>query len=76
MIAVTVNSWRSESLEELERSERESDGTIGCGMGEAIDDAFACCRTVPVSLEAFEGEGKRERSSSLKRIRHGAPGVS
>ena len=27
-------------------------------MGEAIDDALACCRTVPGSLEPFEGEGR------------------
>ena len=45
MIAVTVDAWRSneqsEPLEELERSKRESRGTIRCGMGEAIDDALA-----------------------------------
>ena len=49
---------QSEPLEELERSERESGGTIRCGMRETIDDALASRRTVPVSLEPFEGEGR------------------
>ena len=62
MIAVTVDAWRvnqqSESLEELQRSERESRGTVRCGMGETIDDALASRRAVPCSLEPFEGEGR------------------
>ncbi len=62
MIAVTVNAWRvdeqRESLEELERSERESRGTIRCGMGKTIDDVLASRCTVPGSLEPFEGEGR------------------
>ena len=62
VIPVTVNAWRSneqsESLEELERSERESRATIRCGMGETIDDALASCRPVPNGLEPFEGEGR------------------
>ena len=62
MIAVSVDAWRvnqqSESLEELQRSERESRGTVRCGMGETIDDALASRRAVPVSLEPFEGEGR------------------
>ena len=62
MIAVTVNAWRvneqGESLEEFEGSERESRGTVRCGMGETIDDALATGRTVPGSLEPFEGEGR------------------
>ena len=60
MIAVTMDAWRvnqqSESLEELEGGERESRGTVRCGMGETIDDALASRRAVPVSLEPFEGE--------------------
>jgi len=39
---MTVNAWRSneqsESLEELQRSKRESCGTIRCGMGKTIDE--------------------------------------
>ncbi len=62
MIAVTVDAWRvneqGESLEEFEGSERESRGTVRCGMGETIDDALATGRTVPGSLEPFEGEGR------------------
>ncbi len=62
MIAVTMDAWRvneqSEPLEELERSERESRGTIRCGMGKTIDDALASRRTVPGSLEPFEDEGR------------------
>ncbi len=62
MIAVAMDAWRvneqGESFEELERSERESRGTIRCGMGETIDDALASGRTVPGSLEPFEGEGR------------------
>jgi len=62
VIAVPVNAWRvnqqGEPFEELKRSERESRGTIWCGMGETIDDALACCRTVPGSPEPFEGEGR------------------
>ena len=57
VIAVAVDAWRvneqSEPLEELERSERESRGTIRCGMGKTIDDALASCCTVPGSLEPF-----------------------
>ena len=57
MIAMTVDAWRSneqsESLEELEGGERESRGTIRCGMGKTIDDALASCWTVPGSLEPF-----------------------
>ncbi len=62
VIAVAMDAWRvneqSEPLEELERSERESRGTIRCGMGKTIDDALASRRTVPGSLEPFEGEGR------------------
>ena len=62
MIAVTMDAWRvneqGESLEELHRSERESRGTVWCGMGETIDDALATRCTVPGSLEPFEGEGR------------------
>ena len=62
MIAMTVDAWRSneqsEPLEELEGSERESRGTVRCRMGETIDDALASRRTVPGSLEPFEGEGR------------------
>ena len=57
-----MNAWRvneqSEPLEELERSERESRGTTRCGMGKTIDDVLASRRTVPGSLEPFEGEGR------------------
>ena len=35
-----------------------SRGTLRCGMGEPIDDALASRRTVPGSLEPFEGEGR------------------
>ena len=63
MIAVTMDAWRvneqGESLEELEGGERESRGTVRCGMGETIDDALASRRAVPVSLEPFEGEWGR-----------------
>ncbi len=62
MIAMTVNTWwvneQGESLEELQRSKRESGGTIRCGMGETINDAFASGHTVPGSLDPFEGEGR------------------
>ncbi len=62
MIAMTVDAWRSneqsEPLEELEGSERESRGTVRCGMRETIDDALATRCTAPVSLEPFEGEGR------------------
>ena len=62
VIAVAVDAWwvneQSEPLEELERSERESRGTVRCGMGKTIDDALASRRTVPGSLEPFEGEGR------------------
>jgi hypothetical protein len=57
VIAVTVDAWRmdeqSESFEELEGSEREGRGTVRCGTGKPIDDAFA-----PGSLEPIEGEGR------------------
>ena len=60
VIAVAMNAGRvnkqSEPLEELQRSERESRGAIRCGMWETIDDALASRRTVPGSLEPFEGE--------------------
>ncbi len=85
MIAVAMDAWRvneqSKSLEELEGSERESRGTIRCGMGKTIDDALATGRTVPVGLEPFEGEGRtghpplvgtrRRRRSSPARSRPG-----
>ena len=62
VIAVTMDAWRvnesGEPFEELERSERESRGTIRCGMWETIDDALASTRAVPCSLEPFEGEGR------------------
>ena len=62
MIAVAMDAWRSneqsEPLEELERSEREGRGTIRCGMGKTIDDVLASRRTVPGSLDPFEGEGR------------------
>jgi hypothetical protein len=62
VIAVTMNTWRSneqsESLEELQRSERESRATIRCVMGKTIDDTLAARCTVPGSLEPFEGEGR------------------
>ena len=60
MIAVAMDAWRvneqGEPFEELERSERESRGTIRCGMGKTIDDALASGRTVAGSLDPFEGE--------------------
>ena len=76
-----MDAWRvneqSEPLEELERSERESRGSIQCGMGKTIDDALASRRTVPGSLEPFEGEG-RTRTDVRAGLRAGmgsSPGV-
>ena len=43
-------------------------------MGEAIDDTLACCRTVPVSLEPFEGEGRN--SPTVVGGRSRVPGVA
>ena len=60
MIAVAMDAWRSngqgEPLEELERSERESRGTLRCGMGETIDDAFASGRTDGDRVLAVQSE--------------------
>ena len=51
VIAVTMDAWRGdeegESLEELQRGERESGAAARCGMGKTIDDALASGRTVP-----------------------------
>ena len=57
-----MDAWRvneqGESLKELHRSERQSGAAARCGMWETIDDALASRRTVPGSLEPFEGEGR------------------
>ncbi len=62
VIAVAMDAWRvneqGKSLEELEGGERESRGTVRCGMGETIDDALDSGRTVPGGFEPFEGEGR------------------
>jgi len=62
VIAVAMDAWRvneqGESLKELEGSERESRGTIRCWVGKTIDDALATRRTVAVSLEPLECEGR------------------
>ena len=72
VIAVAVNAWwvneQSESLEELERSERERRGTIRCGMGETIDDALATGRTVAVGLEPFEGKGRTGNAPLVRTV--------
>ncbi len=49
MDASRVNE-QGEPLEELEGGERESGGTVRCGMGETIDDALGSARTVAGSL--------------------------
>ena len=43
--------FRNAGRSALEGSERESRGTVRCGMGETIHDALATRCTVPVSLE-------------------------
>jgi hypothetical protein len=62
VIAVTVDARRmneqSESLEELQRSERECRRTVRCGTGKPIDDALAPGCSVTGSDEPIECEGR------------------
>jgi hypothetical protein len=72
VIAVAMDAWwvneQGEPLEELQRSEGESDGTIRCGTGETIDDALTRCGTVAGSFEPFEGEGRTGNAPLVRTV--------